>query len=73
MPVLVGMGVKEDGQKVILDLDMFQSESSSCWEGFFRGAYQPRAQSAMLSDHRWEQGAESRGGEELTWRSSATL
>jgi putative transposase len=37
VPVLVGMGVKEDGQKVILDLELFQSESSSCWEGFFEG------------------------------------
>jgi hypothetical protein len=32
--VLVGLGVKDDGQKVILDLELFQSESSSCLEGF---------------------------------------
>ena len=37
VPVLVGLGVKGDGQKVILDLELFQSESSSCWEGFFEG------------------------------------
>ena len=37
VPVLVGLGVQEDGQKVILDLELFQSESSSCWEGFFEG------------------------------------
>ena len=37
VPVLVGLGVKEDGQKVILDLELFQSESSSCWEGFLEG------------------------------------
>src|SRR3989304_5951104 len=37
VPVLVGLGVKEDGQKVILDLELFQSESSSCWEGFIEG------------------------------------
>jgi len=37
VPVLVGLGVKEDGQKVILDLELFQRESSSCWEGFFEG------------------------------------
>jgi transposase-like protein len=37
VPVLVGLGVKEDGQKVIMDLELFQSESSSCWEGFFEG------------------------------------
>lgn len=37
VPVLVGLGVQEDGQKVILDLELYQSESSSCWEGFFEG------------------------------------
>lgn len=37
VPVLVGLGVKEDGQKVILDLELLQSESSSCWEGFVEG------------------------------------
>ena len=46
VPVLVGLGVKEDGQKVMLDLELFQSESSSCWEGFVRGAGQPWAQAA---------------------------
>ncbi|MGH7393780.1 MAG: IS256 family transposase [Candidatus Rokuibacteriota bacterium] len=37
VPVLVGLGVQEDGQKVILDLELLQSESSSCWEGFVEG------------------------------------
>lgn len=37
VPVLVGLGVKADGQKVIMDLELFQSESSSCWEGFVEG------------------------------------
>jgi transposase-like protein len=37
VPVLVGLGVKKDGQNVILDLELFQSESSSCWEGFVEG------------------------------------
>lgn len=37
VPVLVGLGVKEDGHKVIMDLELFQSESSSCWEGFIEG------------------------------------
>lgn len=37
VPVLVGLGVKEEGHKVILDLELFQSESSSCWEGFVEG------------------------------------
>jgi transposase-like protein len=40
VPVLVGLGVKEDGQKVILDLELLQSESSSCWEGFVEGLIQ---------------------------------
>src|SRR5262245_10960518 len=35
--VLVGLGVKEDGQKGILDLELLQSESGSCWEGFVEG------------------------------------
>ena len=37
VPVLVGLGVREDGQKVILDLELLQSESRSCWEGFVEG------------------------------------
>lgn len=37
VPVLVGLGVKEDGRKVILDLELLQSESRSCWEGFVEG------------------------------------
>lgn len=37
VPVLVGLGVKEDGHKEIMDLELFQSESSSCWEGFVEG------------------------------------
>ncbi|MGH9779709.1 MAG: IS256 family transposase [Candidatus Acidiferrales bacterium] len=37
VPVLVGLGVKADGHKVILDLELLQSESSSCWEGFVEG------------------------------------
>ena len=37
VPVLVGLGVKDDGHKVILDLELMQSESSSCWEGFVEG------------------------------------
>ena len=36
-PVLVGLGVKADGEKVILDLELFQSESSECWGGFVEG------------------------------------
>ena len=37
VPVLVGLGVKEDGRKVILDLELMQSESNSCWAGFVEG------------------------------------
>jgi putative transposase len=36
-PVLVGLGVKADGLKVILDLELLQSESSECWGGFVEG------------------------------------
>ena len=36
-PVLVGLGVKADGQKVVLDLELLQSESTECWGGFVEG------------------------------------
>lgn len=36
-PVLVALGVKADGQKVVLDLELMQSESSECWGGFVEG------------------------------------
>jgi transposase-like protein len=36
-PVLVGLGVKADGQKVVLDLELLQSESSECWGGLVEG------------------------------------
>jgi putative transposase len=36
-PVLVGLGVKVDGQKVVLGLELLQSESSECWGGFVEG------------------------------------
>jgi putative transposase len=36
-PVLVALGVKADGQKVVLDLELLQSESSECWGGFIEG------------------------------------
>jgi putative transposase len=35
--VLVALGVKADGQKVVLDLELLQSESSECWGGFLEG------------------------------------
>ena len=46
-PVLVALGVKADGQKVVLDLELLQSESSECWGGFVeeligRGLGRPR-------------------------------
>ena len=46
-PVLVALGVKADGQKVVLDFELLQSESSECWGGFVeglisRGLGQPR-------------------------------
>lgn len=36
-PVLVGLAVKADGEKVVLDLELLQSESSECWGGFVEG------------------------------------
>ena len=36
-PVLVALGVKADGQKVVLDLELMQSESGECWGGFVEG------------------------------------
>ncbi|HEY3041090.1 MAG TPA: IS256 family transposase [Pyrinomonadaceae bacterium] len=36
-PVLVALAVKTDGQKVVLDLELLQSESSECWGGFVEG------------------------------------
>jgi transposase-like protein len=36
-PVLVALAVKADGEKVVLDLELLQSESSECWGGFVEG------------------------------------
>ena len=36
-PVLVALGVKADGHKVVLDLELMQSESGECWGGFIEG------------------------------------
>jgi len=36
-PVVVALGVKADGQKVVLDLELLGSESSECWGGFVEG------------------------------------
>ena len=36
-PVLVALGVKADGEKVVLDLELMQSESGECWGGFVEG------------------------------------
>lgn len=49
VPVLVGLGVKEDGHKVILDLELFQSESSSCWEGFVEGVISRGLKAPLLA------------------------
>lgn len=37
MPVLVGMGVKEEGQKVILDLELFRASPVRAGKDFSRG------------------------------------
>ena len=36
-PVLVALGVKADGEKAVLDLELLASESSECWAGFVEG------------------------------------
>jgi len=36
-PVLVAMGVKADGHKAVLDLELLGSESGECWDGFVEG------------------------------------
>ena len=36
-PVVVALGVREDGAKVVLDMELLQSESSECWGGFVDG------------------------------------
>ncbi|MFQ5540163.1 MAG: IS256 family transposase [Candidatus Binatia bacterium] len=37
VPVLVALGVGEEGKKLVLDLELLSSESSSCWAGFVEG------------------------------------
>lgn len=65
VPVLVGLGVKEDGQKVILDLELFQSESSSCWEGFVQGLVGRGLKAPLLAIVDGNQGL--RGALEKNW------
>jgi putative transposase len=36
-PVLVALGIKANGHKVILELELLQSESGECWGGFVEG------------------------------------
>lgn len=36
-PVLVALGVRQDGQKVVLDLQLMTSESTSAWSGLLGG------------------------------------
>ncbi len=60
VPVLVGLGVKEDGQKVILDLELFQRRVQFVLGGIFRGAYQPGAQApclVIIDGNKWLRGA----------------
>ena len=37
VPVLVVLGVRADGQKVVLDLELLSSESADCWGGLIAG------------------------------------
>lgn len=46
-PVLVALGVRANGQKVVLDLELLSSESADCWGGLIvglveRGLKRPR-------------------------------
>jgi len=68
VPVLVGLGVKEDGQKVILDLELFQSESSSCWEGFVEGLVSRGLKAPLLAIIDGNKGL--RGGLAKNWPST---
>lgn len=37
VPVLVALGVRADGQKVVLDMELLSSESAECWGGLIAG------------------------------------
>ena len=65
--MLVGLGVKADGQKAVLDMELLQSESSDCWGGFVEGLVHRGLKRPCFGDHRREQWAESCGGKELAW------
>ena len=69
MPAAVG--VKADGEKVVLDLELLGSESSECSGMRFAVKallIENRACRPQLGfDHRWEQRAESCGRSELAW------
>ncbi len=36
-PVLVALGVRKDGQKVVLDLELLTSEATTAWQGLLEG------------------------------------
>jgi transposase-like protein len=59
VPVLVALGVGEDGKKLVLDV---------C-----RRAGQSRTEAAVFGDRGWEQGTQSGGGAELAWDRSSAL
>lgn len=40
VPVLVALGIRADGQKVVLDLELLSSESADCWGGLIVGLIQ---------------------------------
>lgn len=69
VPVLVGLGVKADGQKVILDLELFQSESRSCWEGFVEGMVSRGLKAPLLVIMDGNKGL--RGAVEKSWPGTA--
>src|SRR5262247_4323239 len=61
-PVLVALGVKADGQKVVLDLELLQSESSECWGGFIEGLVGRELKRPCLVIIDGNKGVESCGG-----------
>ena len=63
VPVLVAMGVKADGLKVVLDLELLGSESSECREGFVEGIVNQGAGAGLV----WWWSTGTSGRQELAW------
>src|SRR6266536_801403 len=73
-PVLVALAVKADGQKVVLDLELLQSESSECWGGFVeglnsRGLGRPRL--GIIDGESFEEGSKAYRDFVVKWKKLA--